>query len=281
MSLRRFVAVVTCLAAFGCVLPASAESRSAISPESGPSLRSSASQPSVQGFVLERVAELRPGVTLAFSVFGTEQSEVSVYVEGLDRLVELRETQPGVYEGSAVIGQRDRPRADSDVIATMQRDGRVARATLVEPLVIAAAPLPWAGARDRAVAADARPVPPIVVPATVMLDGARSDVRSDTACVDCAVVASIEAIDVDGRSALSRAFDDHRRRMLGMLDSIGVPFAARERQRIGEGTTVYEVLLRRPDGRTEVRRYPTRPAFRVGDPVGPADDAQVVPVPGT
>src|SRR6478735_347161 len=60
----------------------------------------------VEGFDLEQVSELAPGVELSFSVYGSPRSEVTVYIEGAGQLVELAETEPGIYEGTYVIAAR-------------------------------------------------------------------------------------------------------------------------------------------------------------------------------
>ena len=72
---------------------------------------------------------------------------------------------------------------------------------------------------------------------------------------------------------LARAFDEHRKRVLGVLDAVGLPFAGRERDRVAEQTMAFDVVLRLEDGRAVTRRYATRPTFRVGDTVTlpPAD----------
>ena len=49
-------------------------------------------------------------------------------------LVELREVEPGIYEGTYVIDAGDRLRAASTAVATVWRDGAVVRATLEESL---------------------------------------------------------------------------------------------------------------------------------------------------
>ena len=56
----------------------------------------------VDAFDVEQVASLAPGVQLYFSVFATPGAAATVMVDGVRRLVDLREVQPGVYEGSLV-----------------------------------------------------------------------------------------------------------------------------------------------------------------------------------
>ena len=54
----------------------------------------------VDAFDVEQVASLAPGAVLQFSVFASPGASATVLIEGVRRLVELREVQPGVYEGT-------------------------------------------------------------------------------------------------------------------------------------------------------------------------------------
>ncbi len=287
MSFLRVIALTVPLAGTWLALPSLAQTNAV-------SLRVQASEsPAVEGFVAEKVSRLGRGVPLNFSVFGSEHAAVCVYVEGVTGLVDLREVQPGVYEGTHIIAAGDSPRADSRVVATMQRGGQVTRATLAEPLVLAAAALPWGDGSRRALAVE--PAWPVAietvtlardetpVPAFVNVrprfDGTAVPPPVDAArrCEHCGVVESIRVVEAPAPADLpgkvTRAFDDHRRRVLGVLDAIGLPFAGRESERIAESAMSFEVTLRLADGRTLARRYGTRPAFRVGDTVTlpPAD----------
>ena len=275
MSLLRVIALTLPLAGTLVALPAAAQSIGSTARAQG------MSSPAVEGFVAEKVPRLARGVPLNFSVFGSEHATVVVYVEGVAGLVDLREVQPGVYEGTHVIAAGDAPRPDSRVVATMQRAGQVARATLSEPLVLttATASLPWSASPP--LARDGNPVPAFAdLPerADVTIVAPLGAVVQP--CDHCGVVEAIRVVeasapaDLPGKAA--RAFDDHRRRVLGVLDAIGLPFAGRERQRIAESMTEFEVTLRLADGRLVARRYGTRPTFRVGDSVTlPPADARV------
>ncbi|MEO7056661.1 MAG: hypothetical protein ABI281_08875 [Caldimonas sp.] len=274
MSFLRVIALAVPLASGMAVAPLVAES--------APASRQASATPSVEGFVAERVPRLAPGVPLNFSVFGSERSAVSVYVEGVPGLVDLREMQPGVYEGTHVIAAGDAPRADSRVVATLLRGGQVARATLDEPLVLMSAPLPWSQHTGGA-PMSARPVPienvplaPEDRPATVVVNAAPRIEATPAStvvrrCESCAVVESIRVVEApapdDLPGKVTRALDDHRRRVLGVLDAIGLPFAGRESQRLAERAMEFEVTLRLADGRVVARRYGSQPTFQVGDTV--------------
>jgi len=178
----------------------------------------------VEDFDLEQVSELAPGVALNFSVYGSPRAEVTLYIEGVSRLVDLAESRPGIYEGSYVINASDRLRNDSKVIATLQRDGQVVRSTLAEPLLLERGTVPWANDAAQAAAPprssiavaprdDAppgtprggEPVPfaepaPQVVPAPPIAPVPRTapsprlaPAPTRPACGDCAVVEAIRA----------------------------------------------------------------------------------------
>jgi outer membrane lipoprotein SlyB len=108
--------------------------------EAAPPGRAAPAALRVDAFDVEQVASLAPGTVLQFTVFATAGASATVLVEGVRRLVELREVEPGVYEGAYVIDAADRLRAGSSAVATVWRDGAVARATLEESLLLDGAP---------------------------------------------------------------------------------------------------------------------------------------------
>ncbi len=260
MSEFRKITLVVSLAVASVSSPALAQSQV-------PSREAGHTGIAVEGFLIERVPRLASGVPLNFSVFGTEHAAVSVYVEGVTGLVELLEVQPGVYEGSHVIDDDDSLRSDSQVVATMQRRGQVARATFGEPLVLAPVALPWGEARSTSPVE----VTPMPAPARSERSGPAQAQAYPPRCVDCAVVESIRVVEApkpdDLHGKLKRALEEHQRRVLGVLDAIGLPFAGRERERLVEHTMAFDVVLRFEDGRAVTRRYATRPGFGVGDTV--------------
>ena len=184
----------------------------------------------VDAFDVEQVASLTPGTSLQFSVFATPGASATVLVEGVRRLVELREVAPGVYEGVHVIAADDRLGAASSAVATVWRDGAVVRATLEESLVLdGAPPVPMASpAPTRSPLPAAMPTPaplqtappPVVVaqglPVPAPARAAPSKVPAPwspppplgqpevapaqtgrlVSCRDCAVVESIRAVEV-------------------------------------------------------------------------------------
>jgi len=145
VSFHRLLMSAALAAALGCA-PALAAAREPA--------RSAAPAVIVEGVDVEQVAAIGAGVRLNFTVFGTPGALVVLRIDGGRRLLELREAEPGVYEGSYVIDGADAIRPESRVSATLQKDGAVAYAALDEPLLLARGTVPWGV--DAAAAATAR-----------------------------------------------------------------------------------------------------------------------------
>jgi uncharacterized protein YcfJ len=101
-------------------------------------------RPRIDGFDVERVAELVPGTRLNFSVFGSPGAQVVLQIDGARRPLPLHELQAGVYDGSYVLDPGERIAPGARVIATLRLDGLETRAALDEPLLLGEAPLPAA-----------------------------------------------------------------------------------------------------------------------------------------
>lgn len=252
----------------------------------------------VDAFDVEQVPSLAPGSQLQFSVFASPGASATVMVEGVRRLVELREVQPGVYEGTYVIDAGDRLHGGSTAVATVWRDGAVARATLEESLVLdgapptsPASPAPFASPGPAIMPRAAPPeidapsraplhspvpypagnaVPPVVRAAG--LEGGRP-----APCRDCAVVEWIREVEAPSGPAhagaiaggiagalfgekIGKAHERHVTRVLGALSGAVI---GHEIQR-STTRSRYDAALRLPDGALRVRRYDAPPPFRVG-----------------
>jgi outer membrane lipoprotein SlyB len=221
----------------------------------------SGSRPSVEGFDLERVESLAVGVPLNFSVFGSPGAAVTLSIEGGGRQIDLPETRPGIYEGTYVLDGRDSVRADSRVVAMLQRDGQVARSTLAEPLLLEHLAPPWAGITT----AQASPVPP----------------RPGPPCADCAVVESMRTVNAPPRGgwagsvtgAIAGAIIANQgaaardRPWMRWLGALGGGLVGREVERQVARRERFEVVLRLPDGSALIRSYDSAPAFKTGDTV--------------
>ncbi len=251
----------------------------------------------VESVDVEQVERLAPGVPLNFSVYGTQGAAARLRIDGARGVVDLQETQPGIYEGSYVIGPQDRIRADSRVTATLFRGSAVAESTLEESLQLGQGDVaPMHGA--------ARPVPTermeaverterVERGAAVPPSGGRS-VRS--ACERCGIVESVRAVPGAAGSgnlgAVSGALigavlgqearEAHMRRIARIHGTVTGALTGGRAE--GDAATRYEVRFRMPNGRTESRSYPDSPAFQVGDRVsldaaapGPADPTSLRP----
>ena len=262
-----------------------------------------ASSLAIEGVDVEQVTTLASGVPLRFTVFGTPGSLAALRIEGARRPLELRETDPGVYEGTYVIDAGDSIRPESRVTASLQRAGDVAYSTLDEPLLLAAGSVPWRTAAPAATPVpiiDAPPsAPPVVVvesrvatPVPVVVARGRSpsegvaiaaapSPRELVPCGDCAIVESVQAVEAAPRGGVVGAIAgaiagallgkelgaEHNRRVLSVLGAIGGAFAGREIERQATRSTQYDVVLRRADGSLLKRRYEQAPPFSVGETI--------------
>jgi outer membrane lipoprotein SlyB len=236
----------------------------------------------VDGFDLEQVDVLAPGVPLNFSVYGSPRAKVTLYIEGVDHLVDLDETQAGIYEGSYLIAGHDRIRPDSRVVATLQRDGQVARSTLAEPLLLERGAVPWSDDATLQAAVPPAPAPAarsgVPVPIAAPLPRA-APLR--VACGDCAVVESIRAEAVPERRGIIGAIaggiagavlgeqiaEAHRRHVMQALGAVTGALLGREIEMRQAPAPAYSVVLRLPNGTALERRYEQPPPFKVGDSV--------------
>ncbi|NRF65609.1 hypothetical protein HLB44_01295 [Aquincola sp. S2] len=209
---------------------------------------------------VERVDALAPGVGLTFSLFGTPGGRAVLWIEGAQRSLELREVQPGVYDGRYWIDEHDRITPDARVTAMLQLGEREVQATLAERLVLGDEPAPVASLPPREVA----PPPP---PAPRMLPPAVAPPRARL-CDDCALVESIRQVEPEPPSGglLTSLFgeriggpvDRHLARITQSVDhAVGRPVAR----------TSHEVVLRLPGGDRLIRSYEHTPPFKVGDTI--------------
>ena len=219
----------------------------------------------VDGVDVEQVAALGAGVPLNFTVFGTPGALVTLRIDGGRRVLELREVEPGVYEGSYLIDGVDAVRPESRVTATLQKNGAVAYAALDEPLLLAKGTVPWAPPR-RARGAPrpprrpqtTMPVPiavtprqPRVIPPAAF--AATPPPSAPAPCGDCAVVESVRAVEVAPRG--------------GVIGAIGGAIAgAILGKELGEAHKQRMLTASRRD-RRRARRPPDRATGDAVDPV--------------
>jgi outer membrane lipoprotein SlyB len=91
--------------------------------------------PVIRGFNVDEVRRLTPGAELNFDVYGTPGGRVTLHIDGANRNVMLTETDPGVYQGTYTIGNRDRISATSEVTANLRVGNQVTSGVLRESLL--------------------------------------------------------------------------------------------------------------------------------------------------
>jgi uncharacterized protein YcfJ len=232
----------------------------------------------LEAFDIEQVPHLALGTRLNFTLFGSAGATATLRIDGVRNPLSLAEVQPGIYEVSHTIDERDRVAPDSRVVATLRRGFEAASIVLPEPLQLgASAPV--------AVPAAAAPAAPrIQAPAPT--PAAAPQPRP--ACDDCAVVVSIDKVQAQDRrdpvgavigAVLGALLGDHvaerdGRPVARVAGALGGALIGHGIQRSQAPRTRYEAVLQRPDGATQRRRYEAVPPFRVGDIVKVGPDVQ-------
>lgn len=92
--------------------------------------------PRIEGFNVDEVPRLSPGVELNFSIYGTPGGLASLRIEGATHNLFLVEVEAGQYEGSYTINSRDKIAARSPVTANLRIGNEVASEVLNESLQI-------------------------------------------------------------------------------------------------------------------------------------------------
>ena len=94
----------------------------------------SVAAPRINGFDVQPVAQASPGSELTFTLYGSPGGTARVQINGGGGLL-LDEVEPGVYEGSYTIRQRDRIGSNSTATANLRLGNRVASSVLDESLI--------------------------------------------------------------------------------------------------------------------------------------------------
>ena len=293
MSFHRLVMSAALVGGIACAAPLAAAREP---------IRGAVAAVGVDGVDVEQVVALGVGVPLNFTVFGTPGALVTLRIDGGRRVLELREVEPGVYEGSYLIDGVDAVRPESRVTASLQKDGAVAYAALDEPLLLAKGTVPWAipGAPAEAPAAETTMPVPIaetprqtrVIPPAAF--AATPPPSAPAPCGDCAVVESVRPVEVAPRGGVIGAIggaiagailgkelgEAHKQRMLTLLGAIGGGLAGRQIERQATQSTQYDVDLRLADGTVLKRRYEQAPPFAVGATIRLGTPSRGTPPPG-
>jgi uncharacterized protein YcfJ len=230
----------------------------------------------LEAFDVEQVPRLTPGTRLNFSLFGTAGATATLRIDGVRNPLSLAEVEPGVYEASHTIDERDRIAPDGRVVATLRRGFEAASIVLSEPLQLGA---------SAPVAVTPAPAPAPALPAAPTRAAASAP---RPVCLDCAVVVSIHEIQARDQAdpvgavigaVLGALLGDHvaerdGRPVARVAGALGGALIGHEIQRSHPPRRQYDVVLRRPDGATLRRRYETVPPFNVGDTVRVGPDVQ-------
>ena len=307
MSFHRLVMSAALVGGIACAAPLAAAREP---------VRGAVAAVSVDAVDVEQVVALGAGVPLNFTVFGTPGALVTLRIDGGRRVLELVETEPGIYEGSYLIDGIDAVRPESRVTATLRKNGAVAYAALDEPLLLAKGTVPWgvAAAPAEAPARPALTVTPLpqsvptetTMPVPIAVTpgqpqplpppafAARPPPVEHSPCSDCAVVESVRPVAVAPRGGVIGAIggaiagavlgkelgEAHKQRMLTLLGAIGGGLAGRQIERQATQSTQYDVDLRLADGTVLKRRYEQAPPFAVGATIRLGTPSRGTPAPG-
>ena len=77
--------------------------------------------PKITGFDVDQVTTLQPGTTIDFTLAGTPKARATVRIGGIPRVIVLKETGRGFYEGSYTIRKKDRISSRATVVATLSQ----------------------------------------------------------------------------------------------------------------------------------------------------------------
>ncbi|MHB9102667.1 MAG: glycine zipper 2TM domain-containing protein, partial [Sulfuricella sp.] len=90
----------------------------------------------IEGFNVDEVRRLAPGVELDFTIYGTPGGLATLRIAGATRNLILAEVDAGQYEGTYTISERDKIAARSPVTANLRVGNQVASAVLNESLQV-------------------------------------------------------------------------------------------------------------------------------------------------
>lgn len=204
--------------------------------------------PRIERFDVVGDDALTPGSELNFTVYGTPGAKVDMTIDGSRGVFFLPEVKPGEYSGEYTIRRADRITPNSVVTANMRLNDRVATTRLNKPLVIVRA-------------AEAP--------------------RVARYCTNCAVVETINVVQVDGDgnylgtigggvvgAALgSQVGSGSGKTAAQIAGALGGAYIGRNIERNAKRTQHYEVVIRFANGGTQTVTYENDPGLRVGEKV--------------
>lgn len=205
-------------------------------------------QPRIDRFDVEPVADLSGGNDLQFTLFGTPGGKVDLAIKGAKVKIVLPEVNSGEYANTYTIKNRDRITPNSVVTANLRVGDRVTSVTLGKPLLNAAAP---------------------------------EKVNAARTCHNCGTVEAVNLIEVKGEGGYlgtigggvvgallgSQIGEGNGRTAAQIAGALGGAYAGRTIEGKSRTTNHYEVLVRLQNGATQTISFAAAPEFRVGDTV--------------
>jgi outer membrane lipoprotein SlyB len=208
----------------------------------------------IDEFVVNSADRLRPGDEMSFTLRGTPRGQASVAVQGLPQRVALRESSPGVYQGSYVLRRNDNWRGDISAQATLVGERGVEATRRF----------------DRALAGNT---------AIGQNDGVDRRAQSNAACLLCGRVQSVEQVEVpsDSKNILGSVAGGVIGGVLGhqvgggtgkdlatVIGAVGGAYAGNRIQNNAGKTRVYRVAVRMDGGEVQSFDYAQDPQVQVG-----------------
>lgn len=94
--------------------------------------------PQITEFEVDQVTTLRPGTAVDFTLSGTPKARATVRISGIPRVIVLKETGPGFYEGRFIVRQKDRIPPRAAAVATLSKGNSHTVARLGQSIVASA-----------------------------------------------------------------------------------------------------------------------------------------------
>ena len=104
-------------------------------PAQGQGPASATAAPRIERFDLDPPARLVAGEALIFRITGSPSCDAGVSIDGVDRMVPLREVMSGIYEGAYTIQTGDRIDVHSSVTGQLRYGSQELKTVLAQPLV--------------------------------------------------------------------------------------------------------------------------------------------------
>jgi outer membrane lipoprotein SlyB len=207
-----------------------------------------AALPRIERFNVRAGNDLSPGTDMTFNVSGTPGAKVDLAIAGTRGVFFLPEVQPGEYSGVYTVRRADRIAPNSQVTATIRKDGRYTSSVLGTPL---------------------------------LTDMPRSAPQVARYCSNCATVQAVNTVEVTGDGNYlgtiggavvggllgSQVGSGNGRTAAQVAGAVGGAVVGNNIERNARRGVRYEVAVRYGNGATQTLTYENDPGFRAGDKV--------------